>query len=66
MARIFGFLIGIVWLGLAFLAFRRSAAGWDAGYGDVGIWWTIIAGFLTIAALGALIGTWLHTRPRQG
>ena len=64
MARIFGFLIGILWLGLAFLAFRRSSAGWSAGYDDVGIWWTIIAGLLTIAAVGALVGTFLHTRTR--
>lgn len=65
MGRIFGFLIGIIWLGLALLAFRRSAAGWDAGFSDVGVWWSIIAGLLAVAALGALVGTWLHTRPRK-
>lgn len=61
MARIFGFLVGIVWIGLAFGAFRRSMAGWDAGQSDIGFWWAVIAAFLAIAAAGALVGTVLHT-----
>lgn len=63
MSRIFGFIIGFAWLGLAFGAYRRARAGWAVDHPDVGVWWSVIAGFLTIAALGALIGTWLHTRP---
>ena len=55
--------VGMVWLGMAFLAFRNSSAGWDAGHSDLGFWWTVIAGLLSIAGLGALIGTWIHTRP---
>ena len=47
MNRIFGYFIGVVWLGLAYGAFQRGAAG---------------AGILTIAALGALIGTTIHAR----
>jgi len=62
MARIFGFLVGIVWLGLAFGAFRRSMAGWNAAQSDIGFWWTVIGSLLTIAAVGALVGTWIHTR----
>ncbi|HEX9885645.1 MAG TPA: hypothetical protein VGA70_04115 [Longimicrobiales bacterium] len=65
MARIFGFLVGFVWLGLAFGALRRSLAGWDAGQSDIGFWWAVIASLLTIASVGALVGTWLHTRPRE-
>ncbi len=55
--------VGVVWLGLAFGAFRNSSAGWAGGHSDLGFWWAVIGGLLTIAALGALIGTWLHTRP---
>ncbi len=55
--------VGVVWLGMAFLAFRYSSAGWDAGHSDLGFWWTVIAGLLSIAGLAALIGTWIHTQP---
>lgn len=56
--------VGVVYLVIAFLAFTRAMAGWAAGYTDIGFWWTVIASFLTIAALGALIGTWIHTQKR--
>ena len=55
--------VGVVWLGMSILAFRNSSAGWDAGHSDLGFWWTVIAGLLAIAGLGALIGTWIHTQP---
>ncbi len=63
MRRIFGMGVGVVWLGMAYLALRTGNAGWDAGHSDLGFWWTVIAGFLAIAGLGALIGTWIHTQP---
>ena len=63
MRRIFGMGVGVVWLGMAYLALRTGSAGWDAGHSDLGFWWTVIAGFLAIAGLGALIGTWIHTQP---
>ena len=66
MNRIIGWAIGVIWLGLTFLALQRSLTGWDLGQDDVGLWWAIIASLLAIAALGALIGTWLHTRPDEG
>lgn len=56
--------VGVVYLGIAFAAFARASAGWQAGHADIGFWWTVIGAFLTIAALGALVGTWIHTRPR--
>ena len=62
MNRILGFLVGIVWFGLAAGAYLRAQGGWAEGHADVGFWWTVIAAFLAIAALGALVGTWLHTR----
>jgi len=54
--------VGIVWLGLAYLAFQNASAGRAAGQDDVGFWWTVITGLLAIAALGALVGTTLHSR----
>lgn len=61
MKRIVGMAIGIVYLVIAFGALTRANAGWAAGYSDLGFWWTVIAVILTIAAGGALIGTWIHT-----
>lgn len=65
MNRIFGYFIGVVWAGLAYGAFQRGAAGAELGQDDVRLWWTIIAGLLSIAALGALIGTTIHARADQ-
>ena len=62
MKRIIGFGIGIVYFGLAFGALRTANAGWDTGYTDLGFWWTVIAALLGIAAIGAIGGTYLHTR----
>lgn len=55
--------VGVIYLVIAFGAFRRASAGWSEGHADLGFWWTVIAALLMIAALGALIGTWIHTRP---
>ena len=60
--KLLGYLVGIVWLGLAFGAFRTSSAGWSEGHSDIGVWWGVIGALLTIAALGALIGTAIHAR----
>lgn len=62
MKRIIGMAVGVVYLGLAFIALRKASAGWSTGYEDLGFWWTVIAVVLTIAATGALVGTWLHTK----
>ena len=65
MKRILGMGVGVLYLGIAYGALMRANAGWATGYSDIGFWWTVIAAVLTIAALGALIGTWLHTRPTE-
>lgn len=57
-----GLLVGLVYVFISFLAYRNSAAGWNAGHADLGFWWAVIGTFLAIAALGALVGTWIHTR----
>lgn len=65
MNRIFGFVVGLVWLVLAAKAFEYSAAGWRASASDIGFWWGVIGVFLTLAAGAALLGTWLHARARH-
>lgn len=65
MSRIFGFLVGAVWLVFAAVAFKNSAAGWSADASDLGFWWGVVAIFLTIASGTAFLGTWIHTRARH-
>ena len=65
MGRIFGYVIGIAWLGLAFGAFKNSSAGWGANASDLGFWWGVIGVFLTLAATVAFVGTTIHNRPRH-
>ena len=62
MKKALGFFAGLVLLTLAAGAARTAFLGWGGGHTDVGFWWTVIAGFLAIAALGALVGTAIHTR----
>jgi hypothetical protein len=66
MKRIIGMGIGVLYFGLAFGALTRANGGWATGYADVGFWWTVIAVILAIAATGALVGTWIHTQPKNG
>ena len=65
MSRIFGFVVGLVWLAFAAYAFARSSEGWTAGNSDLGFWWAVIGSFLTIAAGAAVVGTWIHTQRRE-
>ena len=62
MKKVLGFLAGLLLLSLAAGAARTASIGWGGGDSDVGFWWTVIASFLTIAALGALVGTAIHSR----
>jgi hypothetical protein len=60
MKRSIGLIIGVIYILIAFGAYRQGMAGWTAGHGDLGFWWTVIGVLLTIAGLGALLGTWHH------
>ena len=62
MKKALGFFAGLVLLALAAGAARTASLGWGGGHTDIGFWWTVIASFLTIAGLGALVGTVIHTR----
>lgn len=64
MKRIIGMGVGVLYLVIAVGAYRKASAGWDAGFPDLGVWWTVVAALLTVAALGALVGTWIHTQRR--
>ena len=66
MKRVIGIAIGIAYLGIAAFALNYSTGSWRAGHADIGVWFTVIAGFLAIAGLGAIIGTWLHTSETEG
>ncbi len=63
MKLLVGLLIGALYLALSFLAFRQSSGGWTAGHSDLGLWWAVIACFLAVAGLSAIVGSWIHTRP---
>ncbi len=65
MKRVIGIVIGLLYLFISFNAFRTSAGGWNAGHSDIGFWWGVIAMLLGIAGIGAMVGSWLHTRPQQ-
>jgi hypothetical protein len=60
MTKLAGFAVGIVWIGFSFVAYQHSSAGWADGHADVGFWWSVIATFLGIAAVVALVGTARH------
>jgi hypothetical protein len=63
MKRIIGILIGVFYGVLCGLAFTSSSGNWAAGNSDLGLWWAVIGTLLGVACLGALLGTWFHTRP---
>ena len=66
MKRVIGIAIGIAYLGIAAFTLSYSTSSWRAGHADIGVWFTVIAAFLVIAGLGAIIGTWLHTSESKG
>jgi len=55
--------IGVLYAVLVTLALTHSTRSWQAGNADLGFWWAVIGTLLAIAGLGAVIGSWLHTRP---
>ena len=56
----------MVYILIAFGAYKNGITGWEAGNTDLGFWWTVIGVQLTIAGLGALFGTWIHTFHDEG
>ncbi len=66
MKRVVGVAIGIVYLGIATVTLMYSTGSWREGHADIGFWFTVIAVFLVVAGLGAIIGTWLHTSEPKG
>jgi hypothetical protein len=60
-----GIVLGVFYATLVTLAFLQSSGAWAAGNADLGFWWAVIAAILAIAGSGAVIGTWVHTRPSE-
>ena len=60
MKRSIGLVIGVIYILFAFGAYKNGMAGWSEGHSDLGFWWTVIGVLLSIAGLGALLGTWIH------
>lgn len=65
MNRIIGIVICLGVGLLATIAFQTAATGRVEGHPDVGFWWTIIGILLTVASVGGIIGTWIHTRQEE-
>jgi hypothetical protein len=67
MSRIFGYLIGVIWIGFTFMALGARAAGAEAGQPDVTFWWTVIGAVYALAATVAIVGpSGTGRRGRQG
>ena len=62
MKRILGMGVGVVYLVISFAAFSRARSGLAEGHGEIGFWFSVVGTFLFIAALAAIIGTWIHTQ----
>jgi len=65
MKRITGIVIGVFYAVLSGLAFMNSTGNWSAGNSDLGFWWSVIGTLLGVAGVGAVLGTWFHTRPAE-
>lgn len=67
MSRIFGYVIGVIWLGFAFMALGARNTGAAQGQPDVTFWWTVILVIYTGAAVAAIVGTLRHktTGPKK-
>ena len=65
MNRMIGIVIGAFYAVLSWLAFTSSTGNWFVGNSDLGLWWAVVGTLLGIAGLGALLGSWFHTRPAE-
>lgn len=63
MKLLIGIVIGIGYAVLVALAFMSSAGAWRGGNADLGFWWAVIGCILAVAGSGAVVGSWIHTRP---
>ena len=59
-AAVPGFIIGVLWIGMAAAALWASARGYANDRAGWGLGWGIVGAFLLAAGLAALIGTWWH------
>lgn len=64
MKRIMGWGVGVVYLVLSFSAYSIASNGRADGHGELAFWFAVVGTLLLIAALGAFIGTWIHTQQK--
>jgi hypothetical protein len=62
MKRIIGWGVGVFYLGISYAAFSLASAGRADGHGEIGFWYSVVGTLLFVAAIGAFIGTWIHTQ----
>ena len=63
MKFLIGIVLGVIYATLAGLALTQSSGAWQAGHVDLGFWWAVIGIILAVAGSGAVLGSWIHTRP---
>ena len=61
-----GFVIGVLWLGMAGTAIWTSMRGYANDRSDWGLGWALVGAFLLAAGLAALAGTWWHNYRVRG
>ena len=64
MKRMIGWGVGVFYVVIALAVFRFASAGAADGHGEIGFWFSVVGTFLTVAALAAFIGTWIHTQDK--
>ena len=57
MTRIFGYVVGAIWIVFALMALGARSAGVAADQPDVVLWWTVILLGYLAAATVAIVGT---------
>jgi hypothetical protein len=55
-----GFVIGVLWIGMAAAVLWTAARGYAHGRSDWGLGWGIVGVLLLAAGIAALVGTWWH------
>jgi hypothetical protein len=65
MKRIIGWGVGVVYIVIASAVFAFASRGRADGHGEIGFWFSVVGTFLSVAALAAFIGTWIHTQDKS-
>ena len=61
-----GIVVGVLWLLMAATSIWSAMRGAANDRGDWALAWGLVGGLLTIAGLGAIIGSWWHENRVHG